>query len=132
MSSCCMASLLSNIHLRLILYVQIYSQTTQLLAKKRLVKMLSKIADNLGFLYLYIWRDSNPIVRDYSLCQTVVYFNQRLIYRQNICRPRSEPALELHSRAASSVGFTSLFQRSQHRKQFRRKADNKKKKKLHS
>ena len=39
--------------------------------------------------------------------------------------PRSEPALELHSRAASSVGITSPFQRSQHRKQFRRKADKK-------
>ena len=39
---------------------------------------------------------------------------------------RSEPALELHSRATSSVGITSPFQRSQHRKQFRRKADKKK------
>ena len=38
----------------------------------------------------------------------------------------SKPALELHSRAASSVGITSPFQRSQHRKQFPRKADNKK------
>ena len=27
-------------------------------------------------------------------------------------QPRSEPALELHSRAASSVGITSPFQRS--------------------
>ena len=35
-------------------------------------------------------------------------------------QPRSEPALELHSRAASSVGITSLLQRSQHKKQFRR------------
>ena len=41
-------------------------------------------------------------------------------------RPRSEPALELHSRAVSSEGVMSPFQRSQHRKQFRRKADNKK------
>ena len=41
-------------------------------------------------------------------------------------RPRSEPTLELHSRAASSVGVTSPFQRSQHRKQFRRRADKKK------
>ena len=40
-------------------------------------------------------------------------------------QPRSVPALELHSRAASSVGITSPFQRSQHRKQFRRKADKK-------
>ena len=40
--------------------------------------------------------------------------------------PRSEPALGLHSRAASSVGVTSLFQRSQHRKPFRRRADHKK------
>ena len=39
--------------------------------------------------------------------------------------PRSEPTLELHSRAASSVGITSPFQRSQHRKQFQRKADKK-------
>ena len=41
--------------------------------------------------------------------------------------PRSEPALELHSRAMSSVGLTSPFQRSQHRKQFWRKAVNNKK-----
>ena len=41
-------------------------------------------------------------------------------------RPRSVPALELHSRAASSVGITSPFQQSQQRKQFRRKADNEK------
>ena len=33
-------------------------------------------------------------------------------------QPRSEPAPELYSRAASSVGVTSPFQRSQHRKQF--------------
>ena len=39
--------------------------------------------------------------------------------------PRSELALELHSRAASSVGGTSPFPRSQHRKQFWRKADKK-------
>ena len=38
--------------------------------------------------------------------------------------PRSEPALELHSKATSSVGITSPFQRSQHRKQFKTKADN--------
>ena len=38
--------------------------------------------------------------------------------------PRSEPALQLHSRAASSVGGTSLFPQSQHRKQFWRRADN--------
>ena len=38
--------------------------------------------------------------------------------------PRSELALELHSR--SSVGVTSHLQRSRHRKQFRRKADKKK------
>ena len=37
----------------------------------------------------------------------------------------SEPALEPHSRAASSVGVTSPFQRSQHRKQFQRKVDKK-------
>ena len=41
-------------------------------------------------------------------------------------RPGSVPALQLHSRAASSVGVTLPFQQSQHRKQFRRKADNKK------
>ena len=41
-------------------------------------------------------------------------------------RHRSEPALELNSRAASSVGITSPFQQSQHREQFRRKADKKK------
>ena len=35
-----------------------------------------------------------------------------------------ELALELHSRAASSVGVTSPFQWSQHRTQFWRKADN--------
>ena len=40
-------------------------------------------------------------------------------------QPRSEPALELHSRAASSVGVKSPFQQSHHRKQFRRKADKK-------
>ena len=39
--------------------------------------------------------------------------------------PRTEPSLELHSRAASSVGVKSPFQQSQHRKQFRRKADKK-------
>ena len=33
-------------------------------------------------------------------------------------RPRLEPALDLHSRAASSVGIKSPFQRSQQRKQF--------------
>ena len=37
--------------------------------------------------------------------------------------PRSEPALELHSRAVSSVGITSSLQQSQHRKQFQRKTD---------
>ena len=31
---------------------------------------------------------------------------------------RSKPALELHSRATSSLGITSPFQQSQHRKQF--------------
>ena len=41
-------------------------------------------------------------------------------------RLRSAPALELHSTAESSVGITSPFQRSRHRKQFRRKADKKK------
>ena len=41
-------------------------------------------------------------------------------------QPRSELTLELHSRATSSVGVMSAFQRSQHRKQFWRKADNKK------
>ena len=40
--------------------------------------------------------------------------------------PKSVPTLELHSWAASSVGITSPFQRSQHRKQFQRKVDNKK------
>ena len=39
--------------------------------------------------------------------------------------PRSVPALELHSRAASRVGVTSPFQQSQHREQFRRKANKK-------
>ena len=39
--------------------------------------------------------------------------------------PRSAPTLKIHSRAASSVGVTSPFQRSQHMKQFRRKADKK-------
>ena len=37
-----------------------------------------------------------------------------------------EPALELHSRAASSVAITSPFLRSQHRKQFQKRADHKK------
>ena len=37
--------------------------------------------------------------------------------------PRSEPTLELHSRAMSSVGINSLFQWSQHRTQFWRKAE---------
>ena len=45
-------------------------------------------------------------------------------------QPRSEPALELQSRAASKVGDTSPFQWSQYRKQFLRKADHKKIKKL--
>ena len=40
-------------------------------------------------------------------------------------RPRSDPTLELHSKAASSVGITSTFQRSKHKKQFWRKADKK-------
>ena len=44
-------------------------------------------------------------------------------------QPRLVPAQELHSRAGSRVGITSLFQRSQHRKQCRRKADKKNKKK---
>ena len=39
-------------------------------------------------------------------------------------RPRSAPSLKLLSRATSSVGITSLFQRSQQWKQFWRKADN--------
>ena len=39
--------------------------------------------------------------------------------------PKSKPALELHSRAVSSVGIKSPFQRSQHRKQFQREADKK-------
>ena len=39
-------------------------------------------------------------------------------------QPRTEPALELHSRAASSVGVTSPFQQSEHRKQFWRRVDN--------
>ena len=38
--------------------------------------------------------------------------------------------LRLHSRAASSVGVTSPFQRSQHRKQFWRRADHKKTKNI--
>ena len=39
-------------------------------------------------------------------------------------QPRSEPALELHSKAASNVDITSPLQWSQHRKQFmRRKAE---------
>ena len=42
-------------------------------------------------------------------------------------QPRSEPALEQHRRPSSSVGITSPFQWSQHRKQFQRKADNNKK-----
>ena len=37
------------------------------------------------------------------------------------------PTLELHSKAASNVGIVLLFQWSQHRKQFQRKADNEKK-----
>ena len=37
----------------------------------------------------------------------------------------SEPALDLHSRATSSVGVTSPFQQSQHRKKFRKRADKK-------
>ena len=41
-------------------------------------------------------------------------------------RPRSVPALELLSRAASSVGVIEPFQRSQHREQSRRRADRKK------
>ena len=41
-------------------------------------------------------------------------------------RPRSEPVLELHSRAASSVAVMSLFQWSRHTKQSRRKVDIKK------
>ena len=40
--------------------------------------------------------------------------------------PRSALTLELLSRAASSVGVTSPFQRSQHRKQFWRRVDHKK------
>ena len=40
-------------------------------------------------------------------------------------QPRSAPALELLSSAESSVGVTSPFQRSQHREQYRRKADKK-------
>ena len=40
--------------------------------------------------------------------------------------PKLEPTLELHSRAAPSVGGKSPLHRSQHRKKFRRKADNKK------
>ena len=41
-------------------------------------------------------------------------------------QPRSEPPIELHNRAASSVSITSPFQQSQNRKQFWKKADNKK------
>ena len=41
-------------------------------------------------------------------------------------QPRSESTLEIYSRAASSVGITSPFQWSQHRKQFSRKAAHKK------
>ena len=40
-------------------------------------------------------------------------------------RPRSQPTLELHSMATSSVGIMSPFQWSQYKKQFRRKADKK-------
>ena len=43
------------------------------------------------------------------------------------CRLDFKPTLELHSRAASSVDVMSLLHQSQHRKQFRRKADNLKK-----
>ena len=50
----------------------------------------------------------------------------------NNIRLRSEPTLELYSRAASSVGITSPFQRSQHRKQFWRRLDPKKSRKSFS
>ena len=40
--------------------------------------------------------------------------------------PRSAPTLELHSRTVSNVSVTSPFQRSQHRKQFWRKVNHKK------
>ena len=41
-------------------------------------------------------------------------------------RPRSAPALDLLSRAASNVGVMLPLQRSQHRKQFRRRVEHKK------
>ena len=40
--------------------------------------------------------------------------------------PGSEPTLELHSRAATSVGGTSPLRLSQHMKKFQMKADDKK------
>ena len=40
-------------------------------------------------------------------------------------QPRSEPALKLHSRAASSVGITSPFQQSQHKRKLLQKINQK-------
>ena len=67
---------------------------------------------------MYLSITINPILQWRRIDSGVAGFNPD-------SRPRSEPTLELNSRAASSVGIMSPFQRSQHRKQFRRKADKK-------
>ena len=67
-----------------------------------------------GAVVVWIWEWGNPI--------------DKPLHTNRDSRPRSAPTLELHSRAASSVGITSPLQRSRHRKQFQRKANNNNKK----
>ena len=49
-----------------------------------------------------------------------------LLVKRTDIRPRSAPALELISRAVSSVGVMYRFQQSQHRKKSQRRTDTKK------
>ena len=67
-------------------------------------------------LWRFMMHDSMLAVNNNGNCKSLTI---------TVVRPRSVPALELISRAASSVGVMYRLQRSQHREQSRRRADKK-------
>ena len=81
---------------------------------------------NIDFIYV---NQIDYIIDSLSRYQNWITLNRWIInlnhpFTDNYWGKPTRPTLELHSRAASSVGITSPLQRSQHRKQFLRKAEN--------
>ena len=108
-----------NYNLSIVLWLKVFRSYLATLSDWTKVSFKHKIEDDL-LIQLQAQIQQNLAKRMKLSCKILA--SKILLQNQSSI---AEPALELQSRATSSVGVMSSFQQSRHKKQFRRKADKK-------